>query len=130
MNGKEEVFKLILREINRLKRRRIAEIFAHAVKALGIASTADRTGIQLTRGIEPMLGLLTLLVDKTRIVGLFLGIDANQILVIEKKLGAKLKVGIAKVAEPAVLVLVPYLNELQIEVFSGENIAVLILKLA
>ena len=77
-----------------------------------------------------MLGLLTLLVDKTRIVGLFLGIDANQILVIEKKLGAKLKVGIAKLAEPAVLVLVPYLNELQIEVFSGENIAVLILKLA
>ena len=77
-----------------------------------------------------MLGLLTLLVDKTRIVGLFLGIDANQILVIEKKLGAKLKVGIAKIAEPAVLVLVPYFNELQIEVFSGENIAVLILKLA
>ena len=130
MNGKEEVFKLILRKINRLKSRRIAEILAHAVKALCIAPAADGTGIQLTRGIKPMFGLLTLLVDKTRIVGLFLGIDANQILVIEKKLGAKLKVGIAKVAEPAVLVLIPYLNELQIEVFSGENIAVLILKLA
>ena len=130
MNGKEEVFKLILRKINRLKSSRIAEIFTHTVKALGTASTADGTRVELARGIEPMLALLALLVDKTRIVGLFLGIDANQILVIEEKLGAKLEIGIAKVAEPAVLVLIPYLNKLQIEVFSGENIAVLILKLA
>ena len=117
MRRQEELAERLLRQGDWLQRRRIAEVLAHGVEGVLFApSLAQLAPVHLPRRIEPLLGLLAVLLDEPRVVRLLLGVDADEVLVIHQQLGAELEARVAEVAEPAVPVLIPDLHELEIEI--------------
>ena len=122
MRRQEELAERLLRQGDWLQRRRIAEVLAHGVEGVLFApSLAQLAPVHLPRRIEPLLGLLAVLLDEPRVVRLLLGVDADEVLVIHQQLGAELEARVAEVAEPAVPVLVPDLHELEVEVLLREE---------
>ena len=83
----------------------------------------------LLRRIEPPLRRLAVCARDPRVVRLLRSIDADEVLVVEQQFGAELHACVGKVAEPSVLVLVPDLDDGEIKVVGGEDVARLAHKL-
>ena len=85
MRRQEELAERLLRQRDRLQRRRVAEVLAHRVERVLLAPTlAQLARIHLSRRIEPLLGLPAVLPNETRVVRLGLRVDADEVLVVHQ----------------------------------------------
>ena len=124
VNGQEKLLVLASLERDRLQRLRVDKVRLHRPEALArVPRTALRlANVHLPRRIDPALVHSAVLLREARVVRLLLRVDADEVLVIQQELRTQREARVAEVAVPAVAVLIPDLDDLEVEILGREDL--------
>ena len=126
MRREEELLADALLQRDGPDRLRVGETGAHRRKGGRRDEMVVVASVQEPRGIEPPLGRRPVRPRDAGVVRLLRRVDADEVLVVQEELGAELEARVGEVAEPPVLVLVPDLDDREVERVRGEDVAVLV----
>ena len=115
MDRQEELLALALAEGDRLQGLRVAEAPLHRQEAAREPVVLEDALVHLPRRIEPVLVPPPVRLDEPRVVRLLLRVDPDEVLVVHKQLWTEPDARIAEVAPPSVAVLIPDLDELEVQ---------------
>ena len=129
VNGEEKLLERALVQSHGLERGGILEIGLHALEG----NKAAVRGVTITMvhfpgRSQPEIGLGTVFFREAGIVGDFFRIDFDQIFIVQKKFRDQFQFGVGEVAPPAVFVLIPDLDDLEIQLIGGEDHALFVLE--
>ena len=132
VSREEELPVLALRKRDRLKRGRVLEVFLHVAEGLHVPGIVEAriADVDLVRRVYPQLMDNAVGLGQACVVRLLPGVHANEILVIDEQLRAELVADVGEIAEPRVAVLVPDLDELEVEAGGKEHHALFVFELA
>ena len=107
---------------DRLEGGGILEVLFHGPEGVVLAALVEDR-VERLRGRDPVVAVGAVGIPDAGVVGLRGGVDPHQVFVVEQQFRRQLQPGVHEVADPAVAVLVPDLDDPQVELRGGDGAA-------